>query len=65
MTDEQTFIRALADALGETDAQPLLSLTAIVKRLGRDFATTHLRRTQEVEAAGGMLTQDGTRRVRT
>lgn len=62
MTDEQTFIRNLADALGETDAQPLLSLTAIVKRLGRDFATTHLRRTQEVEAAGGMLTQDETRR---
>src|SRR5215469_3778186 len=52
----------IADDLGETEAQPRATIWRSVKALGSEQAQALLSRAQEIEAAGGMLTADDTRR---
>jgi len=52
----------IATQLGETDRAPLGQVGRVVGRLGADRARTFLARTQEIEAAGGLLLPDGSRR---
>jgi hypothetical protein len=52
----------IADRLGETSPQPVALIGRIVRRLGHVQAGALLDRTLAVEAEGGMLTSDGTRR---
>jgi len=52
----------IATALGETERGPLGQVGRVVGRLGADRARAVLTRTQEIEAAGGLLLPDGSRR---
>jgi len=52
----------IATQLGETDRGPLGQVGRVVGRLGADRARTFLARTQEIEAAGGLMLPDGSRR---
>src|SRR5215469_12144173 len=52
----------IADDLGETEAQPRATIWRSVKALGIEQTQALLTRTQEIEAAGGMMTVDHTRR---
>jgi len=52
----------IATQLGETERGPLGQVGRVVGRLGADRARTFLARTQEIEAAGGLLLPDGSRR---
>ena len=52
----------IAAQLGETERGPLGQVGRVVGRLGADRARTFLARTQEIEAAGGLLLPDGSRR---
>jgi len=52
----------IATALGETERGPLGQVGRVVGRLGADRARAFLARTQEIEAAGGLLLPDGSRR---
>jgi len=52
----------IAAQLGETDHGPLGQVGRVVGRLGVDRARAFLTRTQEIEAAGGLMLPDGSRR---
>ncbi len=52
----------IAAQLGETERGPLGQVGRVVGRLGADRARTFLTRTQEIEAAGGLMLPDGSRR---
>jgi len=52
----------IAAALGETERGPLGQVGRVVGRLGADRARAFLTRTGEIEAAGGLLLPDGSRR---
>jgi len=52
----------IAAQLGETERGPLGQVGRVVGRLGTDRARTFLTRTQEIEAAGGLMLPDGSRR---
>jgi hypothetical protein len=52
----------IADELGETETQPRGQLRAIVDALGDDAAQALLAEVQQIEADGGMLLPDGSRR---
>ncbi len=52
----------IAAQLGETDHGPLGQVGRVVGRLGADRARAFLTRTQEIEAAGGLMLPDGSRR---
>ncbi len=62
MTADKPTCITLADALGETEPQPLAQLRAIVVALGDEAAQSLLEETQPVEANGGLLLPDGSRR---
>jgi hypothetical protein len=70
MRDEQPTIATTRDAveqtiaehLGETEAEPLKLLHKVVKKLGPEQALAFLKETQEIEAQGGLLLPDGSRR---
>lgn len=53
---------AIAEALGETEKVPLRELEAIVQVCGVSFAQALLKETEEIEAAGGLMTGDGKKR---
>lgn len=55
-------VKTLASALGETKPGVLSQLSVIVKRLGCEEALRLLARAQEIEANGGMLINNGSRR---
>ena len=48
--------------LGETDHGPMRQVRMIVEHAGEEFARDMLKETVELEATGGILTADGTRR---
>ena len=48
--------------LGETDKIPVREIKAMVLLCGTSFAEALLAETEQIEAAGGMMTADGTRR---
>jgi len=52
----------IAAQLGETAHGPLGQVGRVVGRLGADRARTFLTRTHEIEAAGGLMLPDGSRR---
>jgi hypothetical protein len=70
MSDEQPATNMTADEaeqtiakhLGETEAEPLKLLHKVVKKLGPEQALAFLKETQEIEAQGGLLLPDGSRR---
>jgi hypothetical protein len=70
MSDEQpaTNITAdeveqtIAERLGETEPEPLKLLHKVVMKLGPEQALAFLKETQEIEAQGGLLLPDGSRR---
>lgn len=55
-------VRELANALGETAPLALYQLRQVVRRGGVDIVREILARTQEIEASGGMMVLDGSRR---
>lgn len=52
----------IAQELEETEEVPLRQLEAIIMLCGTNFAEAILRETEEVEANGGIMTTDGSRR---
>jgi hypothetical protein len=54
--------QSMADELGETTPGPRKALFRIARVLGPDQSTALLEKTREVEAAGGVMTPDGSRR---
>jgi hypothetical protein len=52
----------VADELGETDNKPRKQLANIIYRCGVEFVQDVLKETKEVEANGGLLIADGSRR---
>src|SRR5215472_3310665 len=54
--------QTIAERLGETEAEPLQLLHKVVKKLGPEQALAFLKETQEIEAQGGLLLPDGSRR---
>jgi len=52
----------IADQLGETEADPRSAIIKIAHTLGSQACLTLLQKTQEMEAAGGMMTSNGKRR---
>lgn len=55
-------VTEIAEALGETEPQPLEQIRRIIKVMGADFAEELLRETQTVEAEGGMFLERENRR---
>ena len=60
--EEWRATQEIAAQLGETERGPLGQVGRVVGRLGADRARAVLVRTQEIEAAGGLLLPDGSRR---
>jgi len=54
--------QTIAEHLGETGPEPLQLLHKRVKKLGPEQALAFLKKTQEIEAQGGLLLSDGSRR---
>ncbi len=54
--------QTIAEHLGETEPEPLQLLRKVVKKLGPEQALAFLEETQEIEAQGGLLLPDGSRR---
>ena len=62
-TDDGQAAHELADAIAKALAEPNIALLRIViDAIGPEQAQTHLAATLEVEAAGGMMIADGSRR---
>lgn len=55
--------RHIADVLDERKPGPRILIHRIVTGLGVDLALDFLRQTQEIEAAGGMTTEEGVKRT--
>ena len=60
--DTRTVVTTIARQLGETQPWPLKQLRQIVQRLGPEAALAFLQETQAIEAQGGLLLPDGSRR---
>ncbi len=60
--EEWRATQEIAAQLGETERGPLGQVGRVVGRLGADRARAFLTRTQEIEAAGGLMLPDGSRR---
>jgi hypothetical protein len=63
-TPDQTkdVVTTIATQLGETEPAPLGQIQRIVKRLGKETALAFLAETQQLEAQGGLMLRDGSRR---
>src|SRR5918998_2226656 len=61
-TDIAAVTRTIAEQLGEKQRTPIQQIRRIVERLGAEAALAVLQETQQVEANGGMLLPDGSRR---
>ncbi len=59
--DDWRVTQEIATQLGETAHGPLGQVGRVVGRLGADRARAFLTRTQEIEAAGGLMLPDGSR----
>ncbi len=57
-----TLINEITTTLGETEPEPLSMIHRAVTVLGEERATAILAETRQIEANGGMLTEDGKRR---
>ncbi len=54
--------RLIAEQLAETEEEPRRLISRIVKHLGTDLSLAFLQRTHEIEAAGGLMLPDQSRR---
>jgi phosphorylated adapter RNA export protein len=54
--------QTIAEYLGETEPEPLRLLRKVIKKLRPEQALAFLKETQEIEAQGGLLLPDGSRR---
>src|SRR5919199_3266449 len=61
-TDTRELVRTIAQQLGETQPGPIRQIHRIVQRLGADRALSILEETQQIEAQGGRMLPDGSRR---
>jgi hypothetical protein len=61
MATEDT-VSSIAKALGETDEIPLAQITGVVSALGEEPSLKLLEETKGIEAKGGMMLPDGSRR---
>jgi hypothetical protein len=61
MSTEDT-VSLIAKALGEVEEIPLTQIAGVVRVLGDDVASSLLKETLDIEAKGGQLLADGTRR---
>jgi cold shock CspA family protein len=52
----------IADQLGETEPEPRMQIERLVQHLGAESALAWLHDTEEIEAAGGIMLPDGSRR---
>lgn len=59
---QKTLAQEIADALGEKQVLSRKQIETIVERYGEDGARALLQETLDIEADGGMLTNNGTRR---
>jgi hypothetical protein len=55
-------VTAIAQQLGETEKQPVAIIGRLVRQVGVDAALALLQETQQIEAQGGLLLPDGSRR---
>ncbi len=60
--EAQALAAQLAAALGETEPQPMEQIARAVDRLGAERARAFLAQVQEIEAGGGRMLPDGSRR---
>ena len=60
--DTRTVVTTIAQQLGETQPGPLKQLRRIVQQLGPEAALALLQETQAIEAQGGLMLPDGSRR---
>lgn len=60
--NEEDPVRQTAAALGEKEHGPIAQIRRIFERCERDHVEAWLARTREIEAQGGMLTNNGKRR---
>lgn len=61
MATEDT-VSSIAKALGETDEVPLTQIDGVVRALGEDQSLKLLEETKSIEAKGGMMLPDGSRK---
>ena len=60
--DPRAIAATIAQELGETQPVPLAQIRRIVQRLGPDAALAFLQEAQQIEAQGGLMLPDGSRR---
>ena len=60
--DPHDLVTMIAQQLGETEPGPRAQIGRVVRRLGADAALAFLQETQQIEAQGGRLLPDGSRR---
>ncbi len=61
MATEDT-VNTIAKALGEVDEQPMTQITGVVKALGDETSLSLLEETKRIEASGGMMLPDNSRK---
>ncbi len=61
-TETTELVARIASQLGETASQPVSTIQRIVKRLGAEQTLALLAETHQLEAEGGLLLPDGSRR---
>ena len=61
MATEDT-VNTIAKALGEVDEQPMTQITGVVKALGEEASLSLLEETKRIEAGGGMMLPDNSRK---
>jgi hypothetical protein len=61
MATEDT-VNTIAKALGEVDEQPMTQITGVVKALGDEASLSLLEETKRIEAGGGMMLPDNSRK---
>src|SRR5678810_1201687 len=61
MATEET-VSTIAKALGESDEIPLGQISGVVRALGEELCLKLLAETQDIEAKGGMMLPDNSRK---
>ncbi len=62
MSDTRELAATIAEQLGESQGGPIGQIRRLVECLGADVALALLEETKQVEASGGMMLPDGSRR---
>lgn len=60
--DIQKEAKKIAEAIGETEEQPINQVAQVIEKCGLEFAQKVAEQTEKVEADGGLKTHDGKRR---